>query len=163
MKTSAYHLRPATPADLAFQRQLYATTREEEMDAAQFTAEMREAFIAMQFTAQTTHYTKTHPRAEWSIIECHGARAGRLILDRTAEHLNIMDIALLPAVRGRGIGTALLKEIFTEATAKQLPVRLFAYTRERAIQLYHRLGFVDVHDDGVYTELVWRPDRVANA
>lgn len=151
-------LRAATPDDLDFQRQLYATTRAEEMNAAQFTPEMREQFVAMQFKAQTTHYNKAHPDAEWSIIECDSERAGRLIINRAVDHLSIMDIALMPEFRSRGIGTALLKEIFAEATSKRVPVRLHAYTGERAIQLYHRLGFVDVSDNGLYTELVWRPD-----
>lgn len=153
-----HQLRAAVPEDLAFQRQLYATTREDEMNAAQFTPEMREAFIAMQFHAQTTHYTQHYPTAQWSIIECEGKSAGRLIVHRAEDHLNIMDIALMPEFRGRGIGTALLERIFEEARSKQLPVRLFAFTTERAIKLYHRLGFVDVQSDGIHTELVWRPD-----
>ncbi len=156
MSHAHYQLRLAQPDDLDFQRALYATTREKEMNAAQFTPEMREQFIAMQFHAQTTHYTKHYPEAEWSIIECDGARAGRLILYRCEEHIEIMDIALTPEFRGHGIGSAVLADVFTEAQAKQLPVKLFAFTGERAIQLYHRLGFEDVRDDGIHTELVWR-------
>jgi ribosomal protein S18 acetylase RimI-like enzyme len=151
-------LRAATPDDLDFQRKLYAATRAEEMNAAQFTPEMRASFITMQFNAQTTHYSNTHPGAEWSIIECGGACVGRIIVDRTDKALNLMDIALMPEFRGRGIGTELLNTLCAEATAKQLPLRLFAYTGERAIGLYHRLGFKDVHEDGIYTELVWKPE-----
>jgi GNAT superfamily N-acetyltransferase len=152
-----FQLRAAVPEDLAFQKQLYATTREDEMNAAQFPPEMREAFVAMQFHAQTTHYTQHYPAAHWSIIECDGVRAGRLIVHRVDDHLNIIDIALMPEFRGRGIGTALLELIFDEARNKRLPVRLFAFTGERAIKLYHRLGFADVRSDGIHTELVWRP------
>jgi ribosomal protein S18 acetylase RimI-like enzyme len=161
MTNAHYQLRLAQPDDLGFQRDLYATTREKEMNAAQFTPEMREQFIAMQFHAQTTHYTQYYPTAEWSIIECDGVRAGRLILYRCNEHIEIMDIALMPEFRGRGMGTDVLRDVFTEAQAKQLPVRLFAFTGERAIQLYHRLGFEDVRDDGIHTELVWRPQPQA--
>ena len=147
-------LRTAAPEDLTFQRDLYATTREKEMLAAQFTEEMRESFIAMQFKAQTTHYTQHYPTAEWSIIECDGACAGRLVLYRCDEHFEILDIALMPEFRGRGIGTALLRQVFAEAGL--LPVRLFAFTGERAIELYHRLGFSDVKVDPLHTELVWQ-------
>ena len=154
---SNHHLRPATPDDLAFQSRLYASTREDELNAAQFPMEMREAFLSMQFQAQTTHYTNYYPGAEWSIVECDGQPAGRLILHRAEDHLGIIDIALMPEFRGRGIGTELFKQVFAESVATQLPVRLFAITGERAIQLYHRLGFVDVSDDGLHTELVWRP------
>lgn len=156
--SGSHLLRPATADDLDFQKQLYATTREDEMTAAGFPLEMRESFIGMQFKAQTNHYTQFHPQAEWSIIECDGVRAGRLILDRTADHLNVIDIALMPGFRGHGIGTILLKKILAEAAAKQLPVRLYAFTGERAIQLYHRLGFINLNVDEIHTELVWRPE-----
>jgi len=153
----AHCLRAATPEDVAFQVLLYATTRREEMDAAGFPAGMREAFVAMQFEAQRAHYAQHYPAANYSIIECNGARAGRLIVHRAEDHFNIIDIALMPEYRGRGIGRVLLQEVIAEATAKQFPIRLFAFTGERAIRLYHRLGFADVHDDGLHTELVWRP------
>lgn len=159
--THIHHFRDATADDLEFQKQLYSTTREEEMDAAGFPHEMREAFIEMQFMAQTTHYTKHHPLAKWLIIECVKTRAGRLILDLNPEmkDLNIMDIALMPEFRGKGIGSAILKGILADAESKTLTVRLFAFTGERAIQLYRRLGFVDLNVDEIYTELVWRPGR----
>ncbi|MCX6874444.1 MAG: GNAT family N-acetyltransferase [Verrucomicrobia bacterium] len=163
----AYRLRAATPDDLAFQAQLYATTRLDEMEAAGFPAEMRGAFVAMQFNAQTTHYTQHYPAAEWSIIECDGARVGRLIVHRAEDHFNVIDIALMPEYRGRGIGTVVLRELIAEASARLLPIQLFAFSGEHAIQLYHRLGFADVHDDGLHTELVWRPaavlDKAASA
>ncbi len=152
-----YQLRAAVPDDRTFQKQLYTTTREDEMNAAQFPPEMRETFISMQFHAQTTHYTQHYPAAQWSIIECEGVRVGRIIVHRADDHLNILDIALMPEFRGRGIGTALLERIFDEARSKQLPVRLMALTGERAIKLYHRLGFVDVQSDVFHTKLVWWP------
>lgn len=151
-----HRLRASTPEDLLFQSQLYASTRQEELDAAQFPDAMREAFLAMQFNAQTSHYSQYYPLAGWSIIECEGMRAGRLILDRAPDHFHIMDLALLPEYRGRGIGTALLQQVLSEAAAKQLPVRLFASSGERALGLYRRLGFQMVADDGVHTELVSR-------
>ena len=113
MPNAHHQLRLAKPDDFVFQRDLYATTREKEMNAAQFTPEMREQFIAMQFHAQTTHYTQYYPEAEWSIIECDGGRVGRLILYRCEKHIEIMDIALTPEFRGRGIGTDVLRDVGT--------------------------------------------------
>ena len=155
-KSPFFRLRAATCDDLEFQSRLYASTRQEELAAAGFPEAMRESFLISQFEAQTSHYSHYYPSAEWSIIEYEGDEAGRLILDRAPDHLHIMDIALLPGFRGRGIGTALLLEVRAEATAKELPVRLFAFTGERAMGLYCRLGFEPLKDDGVHTELVWR-------
>ncbi|MDB6079401.1 MAG: N-acetyltransferase [Akkermansiaceae bacterium] len=152
----SHRLRAATCDDLEFQSRVYASTRQEELAAAGFPEAMKESFLAMQFEAQTSHYSRCYPSAEWSIIECEGEGVGRLILDRALDHLHIMDITLLPGFRGRGIGTALLLQVLAEATAKQLPVRLFAFTGERAMGLYRRLGFEIIKADGVHTELVWR-------
>jgi ribosomal protein S18 acetylase RimI-like enzyme len=152
----SHRLRAATPDDLDFQSRVYASTRQEELAAAGFPEAMRESFLSMQFDAQTTHYAQCYPAAEWSIIEAGGMDAGRLILDRAADHLHIMDIALLPEFRGRGLGTELLRQVLAEAVEKQVPVRLFAFTGERAMGLYRRLGFEAVKDDGIHTELVWR-------
>lgn len=155
--SAAYSLRNSTPDDLAFQLKLYASTRQVELDVAGLPADTRESFLAMQFNAQTTHYTQFYPAAAWSIVECDGVRAGRLVLDRAVDHLHILDIALMPEFRGRGIGTALLRQVLAEAAARHLPLRLFAFTGERAMGLYLRLGFVPLNDDGIHTELVWRP------
>jgi len=154
--TVSHRLRAATRDDLEFQSRVYASTRLEELAAAGFPEAMREAFLDMQFEAQTAHYTSCYPSAEWSVIECGGADAGRLIIDRAPDHLHIMDIALLPGYRGRGIGTELLRGVLAEAVEKRVPVRLFAFSGERAMGLYRRLGFETVKDDGIHTELVWR-------
>ena len=108
----------------------------------------------MQFKAQNTHYRKYFPKAEWLIIECDGQPAGRLIIDRAANEHHVLDVALLPAFRNRGIGTDLLKKVCAESGP--LPVRLYAHNADRAIHLYLRLGFRPVGDDGMNTELVWR-------
>ena len=154
--SNPYRLRPAGPADLGFQKLLYASTRQAELDAAGFPTEMCECFLGMQFQAQMAHYREYYQAAEWLIIECDGAPAGRLILDRAPDHLHVMDLALLPEFRGRGLGSALLNAVIAEAVARALPVRIFASTGERAIQLYRRLGFRPKCDDGIHTELEWR-------
>ena len=142
--------------DFAFQEVLYASTRQEELEAANFPMGMGEAFLSMQFHAQTEHYRQFYQVAEWLIIECCGTCAGRLIIDRAADHIHIMDLALLPEFRGRGMGSAVLDEVISEAKASGLPVRIYAVTGERAIRLYRRLGFSEIGGDGIHTELEWR-------
>ena len=79
-----------------------------------------------------------------------------MALYRCDEHFEVLDIALMPEFRGRGIGTTLLRQIFEEAGL--LPVRLFAFTGGRAIEWYHRPGFPDVKVDPLHMELVWRAE-----
>ena len=53
----------------------------------------------------------------------------------------MIDIALLPDHRGRGIGARLLRDVLHEATAAGLPVRLSVERSNPARSLYERLGF----------------------
>ena len=60
----------------------------------------------MQFDAQDTEYRRANPDGSFDVIEVDGRPAGRLYVDRRPGDLRIVDIALLPEFRGRGIGEA---------------------------------------------------------
>ena len=88
-----------------------------------------------------------------------GAPAGRLYVDRLAAEIRVVDIALLPEFRGRGIGRALLEDILAEGERRGLPVTIHVEQGNRARALYERLGFEQVSDTGVYA-LLQRMPRV---
>src|SRR5690242_8179053 len=96
-------LRPATVADDAFLRAVYASTRGEELAQMAWTDEQKRAFTDMQFEAQDRHYREHYPTARFLIIEADGVPAGRLYVDRWTREIRIMDIALLPEHRRKGI------------------------------------------------------------
>ena len=60
-------------------------------------------FCLMQFTAQTADYEKNYPAASFQIIERDGVAAGRLLVMRSDDAVHVIDIALLPELRVRGI------------------------------------------------------------
>jgi ribosomal protein S18 acetylase RimI-like enzyme len=146
-------LRRETEFDRDFLRDLYASTRAEEMDLLDWTQRQKHDFLAMQFRAQTTHYADYYPDAERSIIECDGAPIGRLYVDRRAGEIEIIDIALLPAMRGRGIGKALLRQVIAESRTTARRLRIYVEHFNPARGLYDRLGFRQVGTNGVYHEL----------
>jgi ribosomal protein S18 acetylase RimI-like enzyme len=86
-----------------------------------------------------------------------GRDAGRLYVARWPAEIRIMDIALLPEHRGRGIGSALLADLMAEATRASKPLTIHVERFNRAVRLYERLGFVPVADKGVYLLLQWSP------
>jgi ribosomal protein S18 acetylase RimI-like enzyme len=86
----------------------------------------------------------------FAIIQHAGEAAGRLYLARWASEYRIVDIALLPAFRGRGLGTAILNVIIAEATGHGLPVSIHVERFNPALRLYERLGFEFVSEYGVY-------------
>lgn len=62
-----------------------------------------------------------------------------MLLDRGEHDLVLEDIALLPAFRARGIGSALIRRLHTEAAAGGKPLQLRLSLRSR-LQSYARAG-----------------------
>jgi ribosomal protein S18 acetylase RimI-like enzyme len=150
-------LRPARPEDRELLLAVYASTRVEELAPVPWTEEQKAAFLKMQFEAQDVDYRRNYADAEFSVIEVDGAPAGRLYVHRRPDEIRLIDIALLPAFRGRGIGTSLLSRLFDEATASDVPVTIHVEIHNPARALYDRLGFVVQGEQGLYALMRWTP------
>ena len=61
---------------------------------------------------------------EVSIIESDGVRAGALWIERLDTLLYLTDLQILPAFQGRGIGSAIVKELIAEANRTGRTVEL---------------------------------------
>ncbi len=97
------NLRLATAEDADFLRQVYASTRSDELALTDWSDGQKAQFCRMQFDAQDRHYREHYPGAEFCVIERYGEAIGRLYVDRREREIRIMDIALLPTARG-GVG-----------------------------------------------------------
>jgi ribosomal protein S18 acetylase RimI-like enzyme len=150
-------LRGATDADYAFMRYLYGTTREEELSHFPFDEAQKEAFLDQQFAAQYQHYTVHYPTCERNIIERDGERIGRLWVDEWKDQIRLVDIALVPAARGSGIGTRLVKDVLARGAAVGKAVTIHVEGYNPALHLYERLGFHRVDTNGVYYLMKWTP------
>ena len=104
----------------------------------------------MQFRAQHLSYMTQFPAADFLIILWHERPIGRLYIERRADEIRGIDIALLPAYRQAGIGTAILQGLLAEAASDGKPFRIHVEKFNRAQRLYERLGFTTLDDDGVY-------------
>jgi ribosomal protein S18 acetylase RimI-like enzyme len=150
-------LRPARASDRALLFEVYASTRAEELAVVPWPEPTKQAFLAQQFEAQDVHYRRHYPDASFEVIEVDGEPAGRLYVDRLDEEIRIIDIALLPRFRGRGIGAALLRELIDEAAGAGKRLSIHVERENRARALYERLGFTVVADDGGVYVLMERP------
>lgn len=148
-------LRPITPEDEPFLAGLYASTRTEELAQTNWSDEQKAMFCRMQFIAQTKDYRANYPDASFQIIERDGVAAGRLLVMRSDEGIHVIDIALMPAHRGAGIGTKLLKELQAEARAAGKKLSIYVERFNPAWRLYDRLGFKQVEEKEVYLLLHW--------
>ncbi len=150
-------LREATDADLEFLFHVYASTRLEELAPLHWDEAASAAFLNMQFHAQHTHYHTHFAGADYLVVLLDDAPVGRLYIYRTDEELRVMDIALLPAYRGAGIGSRLIADVMAEARQAHKAVRLHVEPFNRALRLYERLGFVKVGEAGLYWLMEWSP------
>lgn len=139
-----------TEADLPFLQQVYASTRQEEMAMTGWPQSQIDEFLAMQFMAQHQHYQQYYPDASFDIIVWSGQQVGRLYVDRTLADIRIVDIALLPHYRGKGIGGHLLEQLLCEGRAQARAVAIHVEKNNPAMSLYKRLGFIKTQDKGVY-------------
>ena len=147
---AGYALRPRAPNDLPFLSRLYASTREQELRVVDWSDAQKAAFLQDQFDKQHAHYLQHYPRAQWLVIEHGPSPVGRIYLEQTSREIRLMDVALLPEVRGRGMGTALMHGLLAHADAAGLPVSLHVEPFNPASRLYRRLGFVEREARGYY-------------
>jgi len=109
-----------------------------------------ESFLRSQFALQTAHYRTHYPGASYLLI-CDGDEPiGRFYVDRSLEDIHVLDITLVPERRGQGIGSGILGDLLTEASASGKKVSLYVEKFNPARRLYARMGLRQVRDEGVY-------------
>ncbi len=150
-------LRAVENSDRDFLRRVYASTREDELAAVEWSDAQKLAFIEQQYAAQDLAYTNNYPGAEFRIVVVDGSDAGRLYIHRRSDEIRIMDIALLPRFRRLGVGTRLLRDVMAEGAAARRRVTIHVETFNPALRLYQRLGFVEIGKTHVYLLLEWKP------
>lgn len=151
----AISYRRMTDEDLPFVAALYTTTRAEEVAATGWPEQLQAAFLEQQHRAQHHHYHAVYPDAEWLLVEQSGVPIGRLYLAEQDGMLLIVDIALLPAARGAGLGTAILTDLLALETR---PVQLHVEPMNPARRLYERLGFVQMEEQAMRLRMVRQPE-----
>lgn len=148
-------LRPVAPADDEFLLEVYGASRADEMALVTWwTDEQKRLFLKSQLDAQRGEYEKRFPAADYQIILVDEAPAGRLWVARTPEQIRLLDIALLPGFRRRGVGATLLRRLIEESEAKGLPLRHMVFElNPDAVRFYERLGFALLEQHGAYLEM----------
>ncbi len=151
-------LRPIEEGDRPFLFRLYASTRAEELAVVDWTDEEKEHFLDFQFGAQHDYYQEQFASARFDLVLVDGEPAGRLYVDRRDDEIRLIDIALLPELRRRGIGGRLMDQVLAEGREAGLPVQIHVEHNNPAMRLYDRLGFERVEEQGVYWLMRWQPE-----
>jgi len=143
--------RPATAADEAFLRELYLTTRP---DLAGWDEGARETFVDLQLRARQHEWEAAYPGSTDEVLMVDGVPAGRLWTAFVPGACVLVDLALLPEQRRRGLATQVLREVIAEADRRGVPVRATVERRNRPVRaLNARLGFVETGGDEIHLRM----------
>jgi ribosomal protein S18 acetylase RimI-like enzyme len=134
-------LRPETAGDDPFIRRLILETVAGELGAGTWPEPMRGHLLGIQCSA------RRHLPVTGQVIQADGEDAGWVVVTIMPHEVRLVEIMVLPELRGRGIGTAAIRGI--QAGAGK-PVRLHVnLTNVAAIRLYERLDFRKIEQDDV--------------
>ncbi|WP_421800260.1 GNAT family N-acetyltransferase [Haliscomenobacter sp.] len=155
------NLRTIYQEDLPRLFEIYASTRAEELALVpDWPEEQKMAFLSQQFVAQHQYYQEFYQGAELQVIELDQEVVGRLYVhwSYSPQEVRIMDVALLPAYRGQGIGSQLIKAVQKKGAEMGKTVTIHVEYNNPALQLYQRLGFQKIGEfNSVYYLLEWKP------
>lgn len=150
------HCRPAQAADESLLREVFASTRAQDLALLGMEPVVLSTLVQMQFEAQRRHYMQTHPGCMAWVVEgaASGAMApqtlGQMWLHLDASGLHLMDIAVLPTQRGQGIAAICVQALLHLADAHGWPVHLHVLADSAIRHWYARLGFVTTAHVGLH-------------
>ena len=150
-------LRPVTPSDNDLLFEIYAGMRRDEVSAWGWDLAQEDAFLRMQFTVQQRSLAMQYEHLSHDAVIVDDEPIGRLLVNRPGNEIHLVDIALLPALRGRGIGTTLIRTLLDEGDHIGLPVRLKVMKDNPAALLYERLGFVKTGESELHNHMERSP------
>jgi ribosomal protein S18 acetylase RimI-like enzyme len=154
--TREYQIRPAALSDVGFLADVV-------VEATRAQGRWPADFDEVAFRRHYTSWTETQVRGEdahstTSVIELAGEAVGRLRIVRDGHRVELAGLQLRPVVQGRGIGTAIIEDLKSEAASAGVPLELSVeHDNPRARVLYERLGFVKIGEDAKEARLRWQP------
>lgn len=155
--STGIRLRVAQAKDRAFMEQLFLSTREYLYQIPLPKLQL-DTLIGQQYHMQQACYAEQSPHAYTLIIQRADEPIGNITLDETETALHILDLALVPEVRGEGYGTALLHAIQAVARNRSVAIKLSVDRQNpRAQKFYRRLRFQPAGRSDTHEFMVWLP------
>ncbi len=104
------------------------------------------------------HFAKTWERGSISLLEVDAVLVGMVQLLDGADAWEVGEIQIAPSHQGRGIGTAVLRDVTKRAQEEGKAVRLsVGLQNQGALRFYERLGFQVVEKTETHHNLIWEP------
>lgn len=154
--------RVAGPQDDELLRSLFAQSRPE---LELLPEPVRDQLVRLQFDAQRDQYRRNAPDAVDRIVEIdqdgRPESVGRCYVWAGPREHRLLDLAIRPQWRRRGIGGAVLGRLCADAARAAVPLSLSVWAANHDAQrLYRRLGFVQQDGaTGGYLSLRWSAEE----
>lgn len=155
---TALQLRPSSPEDQAFLRTLFSAgcTHLHALGLPQAAIAL---LIDQQYAMRAADYGRRFAQARILIAQMAGEPVGQITLHDNGQSLHIVDIAVAPAARQRGHGTALVR--YAQVRARDLGRQAVNLSvdpsNQGALRLYQALGFQTVEAQPTRLSMAWRP------
>lgn len=96
------------------------------------------------------------------VIEFDKIDVGRLRVVRSSEDIYVGGIQLLPEHQGKGIGSAIFKELLKESESLNIPIKLdVSRDNKKAIGFYTKFGFKKVGENETDWIMKYEPNKIA--
>lgn len=153
-------LRVARDHDRAPITEFYRQVRAPEFTALPWPPEHLHTLLDQQQALQRRHYESAYAQQVELLVKSEQTVQGRIWLARLPGLVRIIEIVMLPARRGQGLGTDILRAIQRTAASDRLNVDLHVRGDNPAVALYTRLGFVvtATESDGTH-RMIWLSSR----
>ena len=138
--------RPATDSDTAFAREAHHGAYRDVVLAQ---------FGPWDDADQDRRFDGDWHGAKFDIILDGDTPCGYAAVEYRSDDVHVRELVIHPQWQNRGIGTAFLKQVMDSAAQKGLPVRLGTFHRNRALNLYQRLGFREFSRTQTHVLLEW--------
>jgi ribosomal protein S18 acetylase RimI-like enzyme len=143
----------AGPDSLAYR--LFASDKLAQFAAIGLPQPQAEQLVEMQWNGRNLTYAQQYPGAEdWVVSLMDGTAVGRYSLQKTAQGVRMIDLAILPEHRNCGIGTQVLQQVSGMIAATKGIFSLRVEKDNPAQRLYARLGFTAINEDELAYEMV---------
>lgn len=91
----------------------------------------------------------------YQIVIVNGVAVGALSVERRPDELYLDTVEVDPEFQGRGLGTALIRDVLLRAAREKLPVTLQVNVANRSRRLYERMGFVTTGQTETHYLMRW--------
>ncbi len=133
--------RPVTPDDKEWAREIHHKS---------YRSVVEDQFGPWNEDFQNKFFDEDFAPDNSELVMCDGEPCGYITKERSDEGITLHELVVSPDYQGKGIGSMLLKEVMDEGRKTGMSVKLMALKKNKAAELYRRMGFKEVQESDTH-------------